>query len=276
MSGGADGSGEDMVVGRRNESGDSTSLIAINDDGDTYGSDHVLRVATHLLAISAIDGIHAEGEHGGNGVISKGSNGVVGYVDAMPRDKPLEDSVGAGVLGAGGGASPGVFGNGQNGVVGYEQATPRDVTYEGTQQAGVLGFGATGVSGRGDTGVRGDSTGGTGVHGNGTPGVLGTSQLGPGVLGEGDTGVIASGESIGLLATSKTENAAVLESRRVAQLRMVPLRMKDPTSLPRSEPGELVVTIWPSSDQRDAIDVASLWFCKDARAGTSPNWVKLA
>jgi hypothetical protein len=173
-------------------------------------------------------------------------------------------------------ASPGAFGSGLNGVVGYEQATPRDVPFEGAQHAGVVGVGTTGVSGRGDTGVKGDSTSGTGVHGSGTPGVHGTSQLGPGVLGEGDSGVIASGESIGLFASSKTENAAVLESRRLAQLRIIPLRIKDPTSLPRSEPGELLATIWPNSDQRDAIDVASLWFCTDARPGTSANWVKLA
>ena len=286
---GASGSGDDMVVGFRNESGDSTSLIAINEDGDVYGADYVLNVSTSLLAIKGIDAIHAEGKHGGHGVISKGFNGVVGYVDTVARDGSLEDSVGAGLLGAGGGASPGVFGSGQNGIVGYEKATPRDVAFEGTQKAGVLGRGETGVSGdgttgpgvfgRGETGVSGDGRNGPGVFGSGLPGVHGTSNGGAGVLGEGDTGVIASatrGSGPGIIAQSRIEQAAVLESVDVAQLKLVPLRIKDPTSLRKSDAGELLATIWPSSDQKDAIDVASLWFCTDARPGMPPNWVKLA
>src|SRR5439155_5097721 len=97
----------------------------------------------------------------GNGIISQGINGVVGYVHAMSRDKNLENSVGAGLLGLGGGTSPGVFGSGQNGIVGYEQTTARDLAFEMAQKAGVLG--------RGETGVSGDGANGPGVFGRGFP-----------------------------------------------------------------------------------------------------------
>jgi hypothetical protein len=204
MASGADESGDDMVVGRTNVSEERTLLLASNGDNapDGYGEDFVLNVSTvddKVLVSSShgVDGIHAKGTvafptggaigtiPAGNGIIAQGMNGAVGYVHEVARDKPLEDSVGAGVLGVGGVGAAGVFGTGQNGVVGYEQATPRDLAFEGAQRAGVLG--------RGETGVSGDGANGPGVFGRGLPGVHGLSHGGPGVLGDGQTGVIASG-----------------------------------------------------------------------------------
>ena len=279
---GASGAGDDMAVGRRNESDDSTSLIAI-ESPDGYGPDYVLKVATSLLPLPArgVDAIHAEGNESGAGVVSWGSNGVVGYVRGNARDTILEALVGTGLLGVGDGASPGVFGSGKNGVVGYERATPRNVAFENAQNAGVVGCGGgIGVSGLGETGVSGVGLNGAGVLGRAdtNAGVQGVSTLGPGLLGDGDTGVIAQGAGgPGLLATSRDAQAAVLESTRVAQLLLVPLRIIDPTSeIRRSTAGEMLVTVGPESKAGDAREVASLWFCKIGGGPGQTDWVKLA
>jgi hypothetical protein len=280
---GADEAGEDMTVGRTNKSEERTLLIAINGAPNGYADDFVLNVSSEndtLLKSTPIgvDAIHAKGTvplptggaigtiPAGNGIISQGINGVVGYIHAMARNRTLENSVGAGILGVGGGTFPGVFGTGQNGVVGYEQATSRDLAFEAAQKAGVLG--------RGETGVSGDGANGPGVFGRGLPGVRGESSGGPGVLAEGQTGVFATGnDGAGVHATSKTEQAAILESSKLAQLWLIPLRIKDPTSIPKSNAGELLATMWP--DERGT-DITSLWFCKVGGDPTQASWVKLA
>jgi hypothetical protein len=287
MGSGADGSGEDMTVGRTNKSEERTLLIAINGDNapNGYEEDFVLNVSTanDMVLVSTprgVDAIHAKGTvalptggaigtiPAGNGIISQGINGVVGYVHAMARDRNLENSVGAGLLGVGGGMSPGVFGSGQNGVVGYEQATARDLAFEAVQKAGVLG--------RGETGVSGDGANGPGVFGRGLPGVRGESTSGPGVLAEGQTGVYATGTGgAGVHANSKGEQAAILESSKMAQVWLVPLRIKDPTFLPKSTAGELLATVWKDEEQR-GLEIASLWFCKIGGDPTHANWIKLA
>jgi hypothetical protein len=287
MGSGAEESGDDMVVGRTNQSEERTLLIAINGENapDGYEEDYVLNVSTDndMVLVSTprgVDAIHAKGTvsyatggmigtiPAGNGIISQGNNGVVGYVHATARDRILEDSVGAGLLGVGSGVSPGVYGHGHNGVVGYEQATPRDLAFEAAQKAGVLG--------RGETGVSGDGANGPGVFGRGLPGVHGVSNGGPGVLAEGQTGVYATGnDGAGVQATSKTEQAAVLESREMAQLWLIPLPIKDPSSLRRSTAGELLATVWRDEEQRGK-EITSLWFCKVGGDPTQANWVKLA
>ncbi len=287
MASGADESGDDMVVGRTNKSEERTLLLATNGENapNGYEEDFVLNVSTDndMALVSTprgIDAIHAKGTvsfstggaigtiPAGNGIISQGINGVVGYVHATARDRNLENSVGSGVLGIGSGMSVGVFGIGQNGIVGYEQATIRDLAFEGAQKAGVLG--------RGETGVSGDGANGPGVFGRGLPGVRGESSGGPGVLAEGQTGVFATGnDGAGVHATSKTEQAAILESAKMAQLWLVPLRIKDPTSLKRSTAGELLATVWADKEERD-MEITSLWFCKIGGDPTQASWVKLA
>ncbi len=287
MAGGAEESGDDMVVGRTNVSEERTLLLASNGDNapNGYEADFVLNVSTQgdkVLVSSphGVDGIHAKGTvafptggaigtiPAGNGVIARGINGAVGYVHAAARNKPLEHSVGAGVLGVGGIGAAGVFGSGRNGVVGYEQATPRDTAFETAQRAGVLG--------RGDTGVSGDGANGPGVFGRGLPGVHGLSDGGPGLLGDGQTGVVATGrDGPGVIAASPTEQGAVLESRRMAQLLMVPLRIENPLSLAHSTAGELLTTVWPDREQRGA-EITSLWFCKVGGSPAQASWVKLA
>ena len=287
MASGADESGDDMVVGRTNTSEDRTLLLAINGENapDGYGEDFVLNVSTQgdkVLVSSShgVDAIHAKGTvsfptggaigtiPAGNGIIAQGLNGAVGYVHEVARDKPLESSVGAGVLGVGGPDSAGVFGTGQNGVVGYEQATGRDLAFEAGQRAGVLG--------RGETGVSGDGANGPGVFGRGVPGVEGQSAGGPGVLAVGLTGLVATGnDGPGVLASSSSEQAAVLESTRMAQLLLVPLRIESPLDLKRSTAGELLTTIWADREQRGK-EIVSLWFCKVGGDPTQSNWVKLA
>lgn len=287
MASGADESGEDLVVGRTNVSEERTLLLATNGENAPggYGEDFVLNVSTKADKVlvstpHGVDAIHAKGTiafptggaigtiPAGNGIVSQGINGVVGYVHEAARDKPLENSVGAGILGVGGAAAAGVFGSGENGVVGYEQATPRDVAFESAQRAGVLG--------RGETGVSGDGANGPGVFGRGLPGVHGLSDGGPGLLGDGQTGLYATGrDGPGAMASSRTEQGAVLESRRMAQLLMVPLRIENPLSLPRSTAGELLTTIWEDEERR-GIEITSLWFCKVGGDPTQASWVKLA
>ncbi|MBG0739257.1 hypothetical protein IV500_07620 [Paeniglutamicibacter antarcticus] len=287
MASGADESGDDMVVGRTNTSEDRTLLLAINGENapDGYGEDFVLNVSTDgdkvlVSTPRGVDGIHAKGTvsfptggaigtiPAGNGVIAQGLNGAVGYVHGSARDRTLENSVGAGLLGVGGTAAAGVFGTGVNGVVGYEQATSRDLAFEAAQRAGVLG--------RGETGVSGDGANGAGVFGRGLPGVQGQSDAGAGVLATGQTGVVASGnDGPGVLASSSTEQAGVLKSARMAQLWLVPIRIEDPRSLDRSNAGELLATVWADREER-GIDITSLWFCKVGGDPQQANWVKLA
>lgn len=287
MAGGADESGDDMVVGRTNESEERTLLVATNGDNAPggYAEDFVLNVSTKgdkvlVSTPHGVDGIHAKGTvafptggaigtiPAGNGLVAQGRNGAVGYVHEAARDKPLEASVGAGLLGVGGTTNAGVFGSGQNGVVGYEQATARDTAFEASQKAGVLG--------RGETGVSGDGANGPGVFGRGVPGVHGISGTGPGLLGDGQTGVVATGQDgPGVIASSPREQGAVLESRQMAQLLLVPLRMENPLALPRSTAGELLATVWPDREQR-GLEITSLWFCTVGGTPAQANWVKLA
>ena len=74
-------------------------------------------------------------------------------------------------------------------------------------------------------------------------------------------------------ASSKKEQAAILESREMAQLWLVPLRMKDPTALVKSNAGELLSTVWP--DERGA-EITSLWFCTKGGTPGQASWTKLA
>ena len=289
---GADEAGEDMTVGRTNKSEERTLLVATRAPNG-YADDFVLSVSIENDAVltstpgRGVDAIHAKGTlplptgsttmgtiPPGNGIIAQGNNGVVGYIHATTRNRTLENSVVAGVVGIAGGASaiggvgpsPGVFGIGRNGVVGIEQATTRDLAFEAAQKAGVLG--------RGETGVSGDGANGPGVFGRGLPGVQGQSSGGPGVLAEGQTGVHATGnKGAGVQATSTEEQAAILQSTRMAQLWLIPLRIKDPTALAKSTAGELLSTVWP--DERGT-EITSLWFCTRGGTPTEASWKKLA
>jgi hypothetical protein len=281
---GADEAGEDMTVGRTNKSEERTILVATGDAPNGYADDFVLSVSIQNDAVltstpgRGVDAIHAKGTlpsptggamgtiPAGNGIIAQGINGVAGYVHATSRNRSLENSVGAGLLGVGSAASPGVFGTGQNGVVGIEQTTTRDSAFEAAQKAGVLG--------RGETGVSGDGANGPGVFGRGLPGVQGQSSGGPGVLGEGQTGVFATGDrGAGVHARSKEEQAAILESSKMAQLWLIPLRIKDPTALAKSNAGELLSTVWP--DDRGT-EITNLWFCTRGGDPSQASWAKLA
>jgi hypothetical protein len=85
-------------------------------------------------------------------------------------------------------------------------------------------------------------------------------------------------------AQSDTDRAAIFESKRRAQVQIVPLDIPDPTKLPdtapgvpaKAEPGELCVTI--TRDVRTNMrPVASLWFCKESTGpAATANWVQIA
>lgn len=287
MGSGADESGDDFVVGRTNVSEDRTLLLASNGDEapNGYEDDFVLNVSTKndkVLVVhpEGVDAIHAKGTisyatggsmgtiPAGNGIVAQGLNGAVGYVHGVPRDRPLEKSVGAGLLGLGNPSSPGIFGTGTSGVVGYDSVTSRDTAFEGTHASGVVGVGERGISGNG--------TNGPGVLGHGVPGVHGVSEGGAGVLGHGALGVIAHGlDGPGVLGVSVTEQGGVLQSAEAAQLLLVPLPMDNPLQLKRSTAGELLVTIRRDEEQRGK-EIATLWFCRVGGDPTEANWVKLA
>ncbi len=93
------------------------------------------------------------------------------------------------------------------------------------------------------------------------------------MLGEGQTGVFATGNSgAGVHARSKEEQAAILESSKMAQLWLIPLRIKDPTALAKSNAGELLSTVWP--DERGT-EITNLWFCTRGGDPTQASWAKL-
>jgi hypothetical protein len=74
----------------------------------------------------------------------------------------------------------------------------------------------------------------------------------------------------GVHATSNAEQAAILESKRMAQLWLVPLRIEDPTTLKRSTAGELLATVWPGNEQR-GVGITSLWIFKIVGNPTQAN-----
>lgn len=235
MSSGADESGDDMVVGRTNESEERTILVATNGENapDGYAEDFVFRVSIegdHVLVTDShgVDAINAKGSVSfptggmigtippGNGVVGQGLNGIVGYVHAAMRNKNEEMDVGSGVLGIGGAGAIGVFGRGVNGVIELEQSTPRDPSFEANEMAGVLG--------RGQTGVSGDGVNGPGIHGRGLPGVFGESPGGPGVSAQGVTGVYAEGMGgAGVHGISSTDQGGIFSSKLTAQVWLVPM-----------------------------------------------------
>jgi hypothetical protein len=308
MSGGADSAGDEMVVGRTNESEERTILVT--KPTLEYAADFVLSVGiedggwTSTKDHQGVDAIQATGaiaespggaggitEPAANGVVGRGLNGLVGYPHPVPRDRGREREAEAGVFGAGGIGGAGVFGRGRTGVIGYEQDTDRDPSLETKEPTGVLGCGPTGGFGVSEVsgGAGGSVPGGPGVHGVGTPGVFGEGQnTNPGVAGDGGddgVGVVGRGHGgPGMLAQSDADRAAVFESSRRAQIFIVPLGIPDPTKLPdtapgvpaKAEPGELCVTF--TRDVRTNMQtVASLWFCKQSSGlAATANWVQIA
>ena len=309
MAVGAKESGDDMVVGRINQSDERTRLEATKGEPDGYEDDFVLEVGTAGDKVlvknpNGVDAIHAKGTvefptggmigviPAGNGVVGQGLNGLVGYVHQKARDIAQEREVGAGVLGLGGPGSIGVYGRGVNGVVGYEEKTSRNLTFE-AEKAGVLGVGENGVSGFGNNGA--------GVHGKGLPGVLGEGPDGvkvvpggPGVHGIGETGVYAEGSDTGVIATGTTGvdatgtggQGGVFRTKRApargrvpgtvrAQILLDPLENLTPDQLP-GEAGELLVLIIPPPADQPAHKVAQLWFCRISGAPGAATWVQLA
>ncbi|MCC3776138.1 hypothetical protein [Streptomyces sp. UNOB3_S3] len=235
MGAGADKAGDDMVVGRTNESEQRTILVAKGGDDNGYGEDFVLRVAIENDRVlrdvpEGVDAMHATGTVAlptggaigtippGNGLVATGANGTVGYVHDAPRDKPQEQQAHAGVLGVGTAASPGVFGRGAPGVVGYSQDAARDTAWEAEDPSAVCGR-ATGIGVRGkgdDGGVRGESENNFGVEGKSVlgSGVRGASEQSAGVYGEGSPGVFGFAAGTG--------NGGMFESEKGAQLRLPP------------------------------------------------------
>jgi hypothetical protein len=311
MAEGAVENGDDMVVGRINQSDERTRLEATKGEPDGYEDDFVLEVGISGDKVlvknpNGVDAIHAKGTvefptggmigviPAGNGVVGQGLNGLVGYVHPKARDTGEERAVGAGVLGLGGPGSIGVFGRGVNGVVGYEENTSRDLTFE-AEKAGVLGVGENGVSGLGKNGA--------GVHGKGLPGVLGEGPDGvtvvpggPGVSGIGETGVYAQGQGsgTGVIATGTTGvdatgtggQGGVFRTKRAptiggvlgtvrAQILLDPLENLTPDQLPGAAGELLVLIIPPPADQPDH-KVAQLWFCRISGAPGAATWVQLA
>jgi hypothetical protein len=207
-------------------------------------------------------------EANGEMVVGRGPNGVVGYVEDVPRNPGAEGQSQAGIVGLGG-ACFGVFGRGSNGLVGYEQSTERDPVFE-TQ-------GGAGVVGRGPVGVRADGTEGPGVQGRGTPGVSAHSSVGPATVSEGQVGIFARGRpGPGVVAVSAGDRGAIISSRRTAQVWLIPLddAIPTPAQLPaNAAAGELLVT---ESVNDQGVRVASLWFCKVSGPPSQASWVKIA
>jgi hypothetical protein len=309
MAGGADEAGDDMVVGRTNESAERTILVT--KPTLDYAEDFVLAVGieggwSRTRHHQGIDAIHATGaiaeppspggpppEPAASGVIGVGLNGIVGYPHPVTRDRGLEREAQAGVFGGGGTVAAGVFGRGRTGVVGYWKDTKQDPT-EITETAGVFGCGPTGVSG-----IASSTVGlGPGVHGSGAPGVAGDGRDGlPGVTGDGGPdggiGVLGLGhDAQGVHGKSEGDRGGIFESqlshdeaRIRAQMSLIPInandpanksnKITDPSQLTHADAGDLCVTITQdvSTNRRP---IAVLWFCKETSgpAGT-PVWVKI-
>ncbi len=286
---GASEQGDDLRVGRTNMSNRRTRLVAseLDGDGDFTGyiasnvEGFVLDVATtnDMLPSSerALDAIQATGTRpfagsagpvpGGNGVVGRGLNGVVGYEQTVPRDPNREGSATAGVLGFG---SNGVVGEGTNGPGVLGRGSVGNAGVHGIAPSGPPGSGVgggPGVLADGDSGLHAtgrDGVGATGVGGGGQAGVHGISTDGPGVIGQSDNA-----------------QGGVFRSRETAQVWLEPLGggIVNPSQLQRdAKAGELLVleTVGrnPDSDERETL--ASLWFCIKGGPPNQSTWTKLA
>jgi hypothetical protein len=212
----------------------------------------------------------AEGQNSGaSPVIGRGAGGAIGYATAVPGTADEAQATPAGVVGFGGSAAFGLFGRGSSGIVGYEQSTPRDPVFES--------LGGAGVVGRGPVGIRAEGTTGPGVHARGTPGLQSLSRVGPATVSEGQVGIYASGRpGPGVVGVSAGDRAAILSSRRAAQLWLIPLddAIQTPAQLTgTAQAGELLVT---EAVGEDGVRVATLWFCKSSGGPGEARWVKLA
>ena len=297
MSGATD-AGDDFEVGRTNKSEERSLLVAIDGDPDGYQTDFVLDVSIEDGRIltknpDGVDAIHATGTlttvgaigtiPEGNGVVARGLNGLVGYVHAAARDRMDERDVHAGVFGVGGSASPGVFGRGVDGVLGYADGVMRDPAWEAATPTGVggnggsAGLGVRGIGGNG--GVKGESTSSIGVEGisQTAPGVAGRSSEGIGVYGESDAG-------IGVFGSSSGDNGGVFQSKKSAQLFLIPNTVgalntasgitpqainvadKGPPLPVRGRGGQLMAV-------SDKLGACTLWFC--VKDGPPAQWAQV-
>lgn len=298
MGSGATSAGDDLTAGRTNSSEERTIIVATTAKGG-YADDFVVYVGTKdgkvlRTVAEGVDAVHATGSvafptggmigtiPAGNGLVGTGLNGVVGYVHAQPRDTDEEKRTQAGVFGSGG-AMAGVFGRGANGVVGYSGSVPRDTAWEADGHAGVRGGSDdVGVRGKGDAGgVQGVSERSYGVEGVGAAGVLGRSTDGIGVYATCQSGPA-------LQASSDTENAAVLEAPKRAQLWLVPPEVDPPDGPEVSVTPKAFSQIDGESTNplrkngragelaaiKDSRGRATLWFCVDDMA-TPSRWAQV-
>ena len=297
---GADDAGDDFEVGETNYSEKRTLLVAIDGDPDGYQDDFVLDVSIDGGRVltknpDGVDAIHATGTLSlptggaigtipeGNGVVARGLNGLVGYVHAAVRDRMDERDIHAGVFGVGGTASPGVFGRGMDGVLGYPDGVPRDPVWDAAGPSGVGGNGGSaglGVRGMGGNGgVKGESTNSVGVEGisQTAPGVAGRSPDGTGVLGESDSG-------IGVFGSSSGDNGGVFQSKKSAQLFLIPNDVG-----PLNSPAGITPQAIPVADKgpplpargrggqlmalKDRQGVCTLWYC--VMDGPPAQWAQV-
>ncbi|MEV4927067.1 hypothetical protein [Streptomyces roseoverticillatus] len=261
MGAGADNAGDDMVVGRTNESEERTVLVAKGSDEDGYSEDYVLRVAIENDRVlrdvpEGVDAVHATG------------------TVALPTGEAL------GTLPPGNG----LVAVGANGVVGYSQDAARDAAWEAADPSAVCGR-ATGIGVRGkgdDGGVRGESENNFGVEGASTlaSGVRGTSEQAAGVFGEGSPGVMGNGPGNG--------NGGVFESEKGAQLRLPPRRLGPLGPTAPTTPQAVIVNDrrhgpgLPKNGQAgefttldDPAGTCTLWFCVSGPAPGPGRWAKV-
>ena len=96
-------------------------------------------------------------------------------------------------------------------------------------------------------------------------------------MSEGQVGIFARGRpGPGVVGVSSGDRAAILSSRRTAQLWLIPLddAIATPAQLPaNASAGELLVT---ESVNNEGLRVASLWFCKISGPPSQASWVKIA
>lgn len=285
MASGATSAGDDMVVGRTNSSEQRTVYVAKNGDPNGYTSDVMLQAGPGddilLGAFQGVDAIRGTGTkyqdngHGvvhfaGNGVVGRGLNGIVGYVHITARNRDLERSNHAGVLGVGdetaGTRSPGVWGVGATGVRGTS-ANGEGVIGESTTNVGILGRSTNGVA------IHGESGGSVGIRGRGSPGVSGWSAGGAGIDGRSNTGVggifgSASGSQVQLLPNTCDQLGAPV----AATVKAVPVAAgaARPPVQKFASAGELA--LFQSGGQ------CSLWLCVKSgvpATGASSKWAQV-
>lgn len=293
---GADHNGEDIQTGRTNRAESRTKIWAQREEDADFDGEAIL-VVEAAGDIDDDDYRQVDDSLVAHGILASGIGAGAGMVGFNRRHPVFAPGLELSPADLANSSNVGVFGKGTTGVVAQGD-------FRGAPDQAIVDGRGVGIIGRGDRnlvsapGVVGFSGGvsdeaipaNTGVVGKGPTGVAGLGTRGPGVKGVGSTdepGVVGEGQD-GVQGRGLEGRGGIFESRRSAQVQLVPARGRvvpeqesfTPTIVP--EPGRLgpeLPRAGRAGDLMSVIDergVCTLWFCTEGENGAAAaRWAQV-